>query len=83
MNALYANHVFVNDTVFYNAYKFLLNANYIVDWQIINNLFIGAKERPWYDSEGTSIWDPVALLVVDITLYDPSDNTIIVQYNNG
>lgn len=32
MNAQYSNHVVVNNTVFFNAYKFLLNGNYLIDW---------------------------------------------------
>lgn len=83
MNAFYAHHVILENNVFYNGYKFLMNGHFLEDWQITNNLFVGAKERPWFDSKGTTLWDPVALLVLYLIDLDPATNTMIVQRNIG
>ena len=71
MNCEYTSHVIVENNVFYNGEKFLLETLHPTDWVIQNNLFIAAKERPDYLSAQTAIWDPVALLYVLLLESDP------------
>ena len=75
MNIMYADHGIVNYTVFYNGSKYLFDGNYLDDWDISSNLFIGANIRSDYSS---SYWDPVGLLIIGLDSYDPSEDTLTV-----